>query len=63
YDRHGNRVNLFNVNPIKRYTNKVIELSIRDTFGYKRGDSDNIVRTDTHNNCSLEWHTDYDYKK
>ena len=35
---------------------------INDTFRYKMGDSDNIVRTDTHNKDSLEWQTAYGYQ-
>ena len=46
-----------------RYTMMVKLLSINDTFRYKRADSDNIVRTDTHNRGSLEWQTAYYYKK
>lgn len=55
--RHS--ANFFNVNRFNSYTIMLKPLSINDTFRYKRGASDNIVRTDTVYQASLEWQTAY----
>ena len=58
-----NSANFFSMKRFNRYTMVIKSSSTNDTFRYKRGDSNNIVRTDSNHNGSLEWHTDYDYKK
>ena len=59
--RHN--ANFFNINRFNSYTIMLKLLSINDTFRYKRGASDNIVRTDTVYQASLEWQTAYYYNK
>ena len=59
--RHS--ANFFNINRFNSYTIMLKLLSINDTFRYKRSASDNIVRTDTVYQASLEWQTAYYYNK
>ncbi len=59
--RHS--ANFFNINRFNRYTIMLKLLSINDTSRYKRGASDNIVRTDRTHQGSLKWQPAYYYKK